>query len=1015
MSKKLLSVFLAMWMVFSCCSAACIAFAEAPEALESTANVTAPAPVGAAAEKDPVVETNETVSNLLEAYIALAEKENALSAEQKATLARAEAAIQAFGSSFSANFSSEDASAQAQEILSTLSATAGKVLSAGSGAVGTFETLVSNYTGSVSTASPTEEDLAGYAQIVSAYQALTDAQKGNVDLLIFDKSFRLVLMREYYLEKAKPENAKATAKVLYATAQKNAESILGQAGWVSAFAGAKTLAETLASKTKSAQEKLSAFVAATEGERAYAGVYYASYGMFYYALDSSSAGKALVQVIQALEADALAAAPFTETAPASVSSPSVSKYPLGKDDPAYIADYAKYVEYTKQRADYNARKANYTAAFDLEAFQKIANAAPEYQSVYAFITDALAACHAFETDRSNLTAAKSAVAAYEKLSDYLKVFVQKNTTLRYYTYSTKGSSTWSTAAWTAAKLYTQCTSIAQYDLALDFIDLVEKIEPPYDNDDILAVRTAYDAMPQALRIYISEETMHKYADILASIAPDRPALDKPDLAIFEKTAVSYPSGVTRAQLEKALPGLESLLIDTLLPQLGLTGGLAQMIQTGVYTNYTVAEIAKLLYPLLGGLSSLVAQEPEDLKKALTEEKFAGACAALETAQVTGQAAYDAAVASGETDADKMEYLWNALVVQDGDFGFIDGDKEGFLDAVSVLFRPLSLLTMVLTFENTSNPTNGTYTYGAYEQLVPIFEVLDAEGYLSSVEYTAYVLENNKSMESRIRPILVPVFNLIDTFGEKPLDTLLNLLPKLGWAVKTDMLTERIGNILSSMKLVSIEPPALDAEALYDILAPMLADLSIGDTTLSISLSKAKFVRFINDVGGCGTAVVKDSVARGTAYRLGVEPDQPDAFVVLFRWLYSELTTANNIRAFKQAVDASDLGTVPQLLIKGALSAISNVSADAALTAVVNLLAPGSIQTPDINVPDISDLFGGNEDAQAPGDAATEQTQDPGIPPTGGKPAMALFSLLAVGALTAGAIRLKKKEPSDDVQ
>lgn len=150
------------------------------------------------------------------------------------------------------------------------------------------------------------------------------------------------------------------------------------------------------------------------------------------------------------------------------------------------------------------------------------------------------------------------------------------------------------------------------------------------------------------------------------------------------------------------------------------GGVPQVLNEKVYTNETVALVAKKLFPLVGGLSSLVAKGPKDLAAKLDKETCAGAIAALNAAAAT--------LGADGKPVDKLD-AWQYLTVVDGDFGFANGDKEGFLDAVASLFRPLSLLTTVVSFENTTSLFYGPQL-GIYEDLIPIFEALGIKDFMT---------------------------------------------------------------------------------------------------------------------------------------------------------------------------------------------------------------------------------------------------------------------------------------------
>lgn len=1025
MRKKLISLFLSVVLLLSCCSVAFVAFAEEAAMDDLTETVTERTETDATGNSATAADKNVTA--LLETYMALCAAESNLNAEQRANLEAAQQKINTFSENF-AGLSSEQVATQASEILATL---AGK-FSKKTGPVGELENKIAAYEGKMNTAAPTDEDLAGYNEIVTAYNNLTDTQKGELDIFMFDKMFHLVLDREYQLAKA---NGEAT-KVAYATAQKNAVTVLGNVGFAACFDEAAALYNTVNSTKLSAQEKLDAFAAASENARMYSSLWYPSYNCMYYKMDSSTVTKSFWTIAQAFEKELVKNDPFTETAPTKVNKPNAKDYADGENDPAYQEAFLKYMAYQKENAEYNCRKANHTSNYDLQGMEKIAAVAPEFAAVVKLAKDAMAAVDAFNANSSNLAPAKKVIADFEKLTAYQQAIIEKGSSVKLRTVPKESTSSWSTTSMYLNTFYNNCIDIAQYDKLTAFLAVMDSIEPPYTNDDIVKAKDAYNEVPSSLRANIPEEVQQKYKDILASIAPDTPSLLEPDLAIFKETVVNYPEDVTRAQVEKALPRMETLLTDVLLPILGMDGGLPELVETGLYTNYTVTEVCKLLFPLLASLiemegfpgmaAGFVKIKPSKLAGCLNEPedagKFAGAIAALNNAETAGQAAYDQYIAQGgeANDVKLYEMYWTTdFTVQNGDWGFQDGDREGFLDAVSAVFRAVSVVTMLIDLENSISTTNGTYTYGAYEDLVPVFEALDLDGYMSSHEYTLYVKEvsaqNSKlAMDARVRPILVPIFNLIDQFAEAPLDTLLDVLPKLGWAVKSDLLNDQIGALTSKLGFGLGESVHLDltAEGLYNMLAPMLESLTIGDTTLSIKLDKENFVQFINDIGGCGTAVVKNSKARGTAYRLGVDSDKPDAFVVLFRWLYGEMTTDENMNSIKSVVNASDLGTVPKLIIKIALNRIAQTPTETALAALINLAAPTA---PNNELPGIGDLRpGGSDDGNDKNQEESGKpiTDNPSVPKTGGQITTALFSLALTASVVGIAIAKRKADETE---
>ena len=205
---------------------------------------------------------------------------------------------------------------------------------------------------------------------------------------------------------------------------------------------------------------------------------------------------------------------------------------------------------------------------------------------------------------------------------------------------------------------------------------------------------------------------------------------------------------------------------------------------------------------------------------------------------------------------------------------------------------------------------------------------------------------------------------------------------------------------------------------------------------------SEFAGLADFMNAAVAAVQKNSKIRGKAYSLGVDPDKSDAFLVLFRWLYGELTSAQNSQAIQTAVDASTLSSMQKTVVKGALSTVSKISPDTALLALINVAAPPipdfSGKLPGIHLPGIGSvrpsaggilpsigdvlsktfggLFsGGKKNTTAKTNTANSgktQTGNPSVPKTGGGAAVSLFALAATAGIAAGAVLLKKKTDSD---
>ena len=199
-----------------------------------------------------------------------------------------------------------------------------------------------------------------------------------------------------------------------------------------------------------------------------------------------------------------------------------------------------------------------------------------------------------------------------------------------------------------------------------------------------------------------------------------------------------------------------------------------------------------------------------------------------------------------------------------------------------------------------------------------------------------------------------MFNLIDAIAsaESPLTEVMKLLPKVAYAVDSGLLNTQIQNLIGKlgMGLGSSINVDLTTEGLYEMLTPKLKDIELqaakvdenGEetapaVTLSINLDKDKFVSAIKDLSGCGVYTANASVARGKNWFVSIDGDAADAFVVLFRYLHSELTSESNAAAIKTAVKALDMNFAQRIAVSFIVSIALSSSADGALRTLVLMI------------------------------------------------------------------------------
>ncbi len=808
-------------------------------------------------------------------------------------------------------------------------------------AVTKFEESVASYSGKLNVADPTDEDLEAYEKLVDDFKKFSQNDVESIDVFAFDTFYHLVLDRERQLSIKNNPDIKSYDKRHYANAAQAAAAIGNLPSYVDK---AVELGAKLNDKTLSLDEKKAAWAEADENVKIMAAGYNSSYGILSTAIKGSSF-KGVKLIVDLIYNDLLKANPAPTKPKSPGLAPKPSKYAEGENDPQYKTDFAEWLSKAEAYNKAYANDYNYKAELYFEAFDWVASADSAYKAVIDSIKAVSEAKSAYDNGISGAAAkAAAAVKLYNALSEKEKAFFND---CNYFLYAAAVDNTtsWTYKAYQPKALYEACVDIGNAKYIDYFTVIIEDIEEPYTRADIESAKSAYAKVPGSLKGQISSEIMAKYNAILASIAPDEPTGERPNVERMETTKVKYPAAVSKKKVDKTIDGVQALLYQLLdVP----SGGLAQLMDEGVYTNYTVALLAKKLFPLVGGLSSLVAVGPDRLAAKLDKETCAGAIEAL-----------NAAANTLDENGNKVNALdaWQYVTVKDGDFGFNDGDKEGFLDAAASLFRPLSLITIVLTFENKIDTANGTYTYGAYEELVPIFEVLGITDFMSSDEYTKYVnavTSSDEKMDRRIRPILAPIFDLLDSVAksEKPLNSLMELLPKVAYAVDSGLVDTQVHAIIGNlgMGLGSGINVDLTTAGIYDIAAPIIEKIEIkaaetdeqGNETvpavlLGMKLDKEKFAKVIHDLAGCGKYTANASVARGKNWFVSIDGNAEDSFLVLFRYLHSELSAKENKAALNKAINNMDLNFAQKTGYKLVVSMITSSTADGAFRLVSNVL------------------------------------------------------------------------------
>ena len=378
-------------------------------------------------------------------------------------------------------------------------------------------------------------------------------------------------------------------------------------------------------------------------------------------------------------------------------------------------------------------------------------------------------------------------------------------------------------------------------LASEFKDYINSVDL---NNVTPAVRQEaqekYAALSDAAKetAYNDAELWNKYCQIqVPDVDPDNHSEE----AAKKADKVTVPSKDESEAIKdlgeaKSIANVQDFLIDDLLPT--LTGAIDIKDKNDVVnsaleqymTNETVGKIYGLYASLshnktdMGGITAgeLVQTQlipAQSLVARLYEDKYATAKGKIYQVIANGAIPVD--------DPEQIEYgtdddgnaLYEdaniydgiaAIEFKNGDFGFEDGDRDGFIDALLAALRPITGICapgspLGIEFFNHVDKKTGKYTLGIYECAMTVLEALGVKGLPTNDAYmanyytvlqttyaTAEGSEDEKQLKAAsiagdeyLRPVIDAVFAFVDS-ELHTLNDVLGIIPRLGDLIQSDI-------------------------------------------------------------------------------------------------------------------------------------------------------------------------------------------------------------------------------------
>ncbi len=347
-----------------------------------------------------------------------------------------------------------------------------------------------------------------------------------------------------------------------------------------------------------------------------------------------------------------------------------------------------------------------------------------------------------------------------------------------------------------------------------------------------------------------------------------------------QTAVTYTPNLGQEKYQRVLDGIDELL-NEFIRESGEAQTVRQALQPQIYSNSLVSELVVGIYAMLTGndmkqLTELlgVSLSPSALADMLTEEKYA--------------------VTRKQLD---QYYTWSVVKKESLTWGFHDGDKEGFIDAVSAIFRPFDEILRMMLCGGKYSLFGAVDLYGSDGYNTAIIPVLEAVGvYPESIPtFTEYAtqIQNQDSM----RPIVTSVASLIERVLDKPVYTITEILPNLLYFVNNGGIEIVIGNLLYPVMKVMNQLGMSDMLNLSQMtkldINSTVKDL-MGSMDLGMELTLPELD--LNQFQGMGQLVTVSSkrTQQGSQIMVyAVDSDQTAVLITLLRYLVTVMKTPGN--------------------------------------------------------------------------------------------------------------------------
>ncbi len=345
---------------------------------------------------------------------------------------------------------------------------------------------------------------------------------------------------------------------------------------------------------------------------------------------------------------------------------------------------------------------------------------------------------------------------------------------------------------------------------------------------------------------------------------------------FTAAQVTYTPNLGRDKYQRVVDGIDDL-INEFIAENGKNKTAREALAPEIYSNNLVTQLVCGLYGMFEGEDMKALGEIMGLS--LTPAAFAN-----ELGSGFNSAKY---TLSRSAKWSSIKYI---------NWGFRNGDKNGFRKAVCAALSPLEDMLVMLLAEGKVTVLGSIDIYGSNGYNTAVIPLLEALGCSADKIETYDQFKESAKKGEAIESIADAVLSLVERVLDRPVYTVTEILPNLLWFIENGGLETAINNLMYPFTELLGQLGMKDMLDISSLMGEMdmekmMADM-MGEVDLGMDIGDFDIKQFMT-MGTLVTAQSKRTVAGQPATISYIKADQPAIIVTLLRFIAEMMRTPGN--------------------------------------------------------------------------------------------------------------------------